>query len=51
MIIYLQGAKPMKKQQPARTNNIQYEKIRKNRIFCEETIKMLEGIGGTKEVQ
>lgn len=41
----------MKKQQPAGTNHIYYEKIRKNRIFCEENIKMLESIGGPKEVQ
>lgn len=41
----------MKKQQSAGTDHIYSEKIRKNRIFCEENIKMLEGIGGTKEVQ
>ena len=39
------------KQQPAGTNHIYSEKIRKNRIFCEESIKKLEGIGGTKEVK
>lgn len=39
------------KQQPAGTNHIYYEKIRKSRIFCEESIKILEGIGGTKEVK
>ena len=48
--IFTRG-KTHEKTTTARTNHIYFEIIRKNRIFCEKNIKMLEGIGGTKEVQ